>query len=49
MVKVAAGPVAELEAQPEAAVGERRALDREAEHALAGGLRPAELGDVLPG
>src|SRR5204862_2215125 len=47
MVEAAAGLVAELEPQPEAAVGERRLRDVEAEHPVAGLLAPAERGRVL--
>jgi hypothetical protein len=49
MVEAASTPVGELEAQPEAAVGERRAVDREPEHPLARRLLPAELRGVLRG
>src|SRR5690349_835776 len=47
MVEAASSPVAELEAEAEAAVGKWRAGDLEAEDAIARRLAPAEVGRVL--
>src|SRR3954468_3262620 len=47
VVEVPSARVAELAAQPEAAVREGRAVDGKAEHALAGLVAPAQLGGVL--
>ena len=47
MVEAASIPVAELEAEPEAPVCERRVVDVEAKRALARRLRPAERRGVL--
>src|SRR6478736_6166699 len=49
MVEVASSRIAELAPQAKAPVGERRALDLEAQRALTRLLAPAELGRVLGG
>src|SRR4051812_39732147 len=49
MVEVPAGGIAELAAEAEAPVRERRLLEGEADRSLAGCLLPAEAGGVLGG